>query len=211
MRRERAAIRAVVGEDDPGRDRDRIPAPLSSDDSGQSPFPIDGPHQLVDVDELRLQLDDEQDPARRMPGEDVDDPALAIDREGHLGFCDPALERREHASHRFVHRSVAGVEHPAEVAALPANDSVEPGVERIRHPSDLTQRDGGQVAALDPPDDPTRDPRASGEIVLTPPLTASGWFGAPNLTRRSSIATECAIRGVETAASQSTSTGEASV
>ena len=83
----------AVGNDQPRGHRARCPAPAVADNGRQSSLSIERPDQLVDVGELRLQLDDEQGAASLMPRQDVDDASLAVDREGHLWRKDPAGQR----------------------------------------------------------------------------------------------------------------------
>ncbi len=59
----------------------RQPSPTSPDLGGESPLPVDRPHQPIDVDELGLELDHEEAATRSMPGEPVDGPALAIEQK----------------------------------------------------------------------------------------------------------------------------------
>ena len=92
MRRDPAAIRPTLTDDEPGRDRHRIPATLLRDPRRQPPLPVERPDQLVDVDDLRLELDDQQCAPTRMPGQDVDHAALAVDRERDFGRQDPGRQ-----------------------------------------------------------------------------------------------------------------------
>ncbi len=82
VRSERPSVRPAVRHDHPRRDRHRIPTPRTSHGRREPALAIQGGHELADVDDLGLQLDDQQDPACRVPREDVDDAAFAVDREG---------------------------------------------------------------------------------------------------------------------------------
>ena len=53
-------IRASVGDRDPARYGRGTPTTLPGDARREATLPVDAAHQLVDVDELGLQLDDEQ-------------------------------------------------------------------------------------------------------------------------------------------------------
>ena len=170
MRSERAAVRPVVGQDDPSPDSVRIPATIASKQRGQTTLAIDRTHQLVHVDEFGLEFDDEQDPPTGMPGEDVYDAALSVDRERHFWFGDPSIQRLEPSGHRFMHGGVTDTDQPAKISSLPADDGIEAGVERRRDPTDLPQRDGRRGAALDPPDDASRYACSGGHVILTQAL-----------------------------------------
>ena len=65
--------------------------------------------QLLDVDEIRLDLDHEGDRRERMPGEQVDSPTLAEMVEAHLGTDDPPPARQALLDGGRPERSVAGV------------------------------------------------------------------------------------------------------
>ncbi len=58
--------------------------------------------ELIDVGDVRLQLDDEEHSRARVPGEDVDDSALAIDRKRDFGLGDPVGKSAERPRDQFV-------------------------------------------------------------------------------------------------------------
>ena len=57
MVREATAVGARVGNDDPGRDSLRVPAPIASNGRGQAAVPVDLGDQATRLDDLRLELD----------------------------------------------------------------------------------------------------------------------------------------------------------
>ena len=72
--------------------RERIPATSCNDPWREPALPIQGPDQLVDVDDVRLQFDHEEGASTWMPRDDVDDAPFRVDREGHLRRKDPVRE-----------------------------------------------------------------------------------------------------------------------
>jgi hypothetical protein len=67
MRGDASIVGPRRSEDDPGRDGPRVPAALLRDLDRQSPAPIHSPHEFADVDQFRLELDDQERPSSRMP------------------------------------------------------------------------------------------------------------------------------------------------
>ena len=96
------------------------PALLDRDLDREPTLPVGRADQLVDVGDVRLELDDEQRTSARMPGEDVDDAALAVDRERDLGRGDPCRQVAESPGDGLVQSRVTGVEQPIEVAGAPS-------------------------------------------------------------------------------------------
>ena len=72
-------IRPTCRDDDPGRDGQRIPPAVADDLTDQSGLLADLSDHLVDVDDVRLELDHEDGPPARMPGDDVDDTAPRVE------------------------------------------------------------------------------------------------------------------------------------
>ena len=62
-----------------------IPSTLGRHPRSEATLAIESPKQLVHVDEGCLELDHQQCAATRVPREDVDDAALAVDRERDFG------------------------------------------------------------------------------------------------------------------------------
>ena len=86
----------------------RIPPAHARDLAGQAPLPIERPDELVHVDDIRLEFDDQQRAAARVPGEDVDHPAFAVDRERDLRREDPLGQLpQKPARDRLVKRECA--------------------------------------------------------------------------------------------------------
>ncbi len=166
-----ASVRRRVGDEDPTADRCRLPSALASDHAGDPTVSIDGRHQVLDVHDGRLELDDQERPAARMPGEDVDDATFAVDGERDLGAVHPSREPSEHPGDCLVQRGVAGTEQAVELASAPPGNHVNPDVERRSHPSQCLHGHLVEMSTLDQRDHPSRDPGRSGHILLAPAAT----------------------------------------
>lgn len=104
-------IGGTVGNDNPYSHDGRDPTAITDDFGGQSTLAIDRAHQVADVDDVGLQLDDEQGPRLRVPRHDVHDSAFAADRERDFRRHLPAGKRQERPSHRLMQRAVASIQH----------------------------------------------------------------------------------------------------
>ena len=99
VRRDPFTIRAPGRHDHPSRHGQRIQPSLFGNPPGQSHLAVECTEKLVDVRDVRLQLDNEQRATTRVPGQDIDDSAFAVDGERDLGGKDPLRESRsEHAA-----------------------------------------------------------------------------------------------------------------
>ena len=92
MRREPRPIGPAVRDQHPYRHRSRLPAPVVNDLARETLPPIHRAHEVVHVDDLRLELDHEQCPSSGVPRQDIDDTALPEDRVRHLRCQDPIRE-----------------------------------------------------------------------------------------------------------------------
>jgi hypothetical protein len=106
-----------------------------------------------------------------MPREDVDDPALTMDRERHLGLDHPALRRREQPSDSLVHRGVSRVEEPCQVGAVPSHVRLEARAERGGHSPEFPERYRPSATSFDASDDRRRYARSSRKVDLPPALS----------------------------------------
>jgi hypothetical protein len=92
--RHASPVRARVEDHERDADRRRLAAALSGDARRQPPLPIERPEQLVDVDDGRLELDDQERGGPLVPSHDVDDPALAqIENETSCWACQARCRR----------------------------------------------------------------------------------------------------------------------
>ena len=159
-------IRASVGDRDPARYGRGTPTTLPGDARREATLPVDAPHQLIDVDELGLQLDDEQAARGWMPCKTVDDPTLAVHREGDLRLEDPSRKGDEPDREGLMQRRVACVDEPPEVPAMPADRQVQSRVEGYCDRSNVVDSDPGQSTTFDKLNDGARHDRRDRHLLL---------------------------------------------
>jgi hypothetical protein len=100
-----ATVGRAVGHDHPHRDSNvaaDIPAASAGDLGGEASLSVHSPDELVDVRDVGLQLDHEKCLPAGVPGKDVDDSTLAVDRKRDLGFRDPVRQLDEALSDSLV-------------------------------------------------------------------------------------------------------------
>ena len=182
MSREPSAVRAARRKDHPGRHGYRIPATISHDLADEPSLHVDLPNELIDVRNVRLEFDDQERPLRRMPRDDVDDPALSIDRERDLGCEHPCRELAgEPARDELVQRGVLGVEQAIEVAGAPPGHEVDSNIQRRCDPPDRIERECPGMASLDPGNGRGRDTGPCRKVSLAPAsLQPNGADRRPN-------------------------------
>jgi hypothetical protein len=139
-------IRSWLRDHEPCPDLGGPPAPLGRNVADQATTTIGGRKDLADVNELRLQLDNQHRPHARVPAYEVDDPALAVAVEGDLRQDGPTLIN-EHWSHLLAHRGVTTSHESIEISASPPRDEIDPNLEGRRSSSKARQAD--DVTALD--------------------------------------------------------------
>jgi len=99
----------------------------------QPPFAPERREEFVHVRPVGLEFDHQQGAPTRMPGEDVDDSALAVDREGDLRREDPCGQLvPERSRDGLVQRRVRAVQEAVEIAGAPAGHQVHPDVQGRR-------------------------------------------------------------------------------
>jgi hypothetical protein len=64
-------IHLGVPDRNPHADRLRVPTTLPGDSGSKTPIPIHGADKLLDIDQFRFELDDQQRPRRRMEREHI--------------------------------------------------------------------------------------------------------------------------------------------
>jgi hypothetical protein len=72
VRLEATTVRAPIADDQPRRNGQWTPASLGGDPARETSLPVQCAQQLVEVHELRLELDDQQCASSGVPSEDVD-------------------------------------------------------------------------------------------------------------------------------------------
>ena len=84
-----------------------------------------------------------------MPGENVDDASLGVNREGDFGGGDPSGQVSEELGEFFVKRRATRVEEPLKLARTPARHDFYPHVQGGTHAAKRMQRKSVQVTSLD--------------------------------------------------------------
>lgn len=164
---------APIEDDDPGTDARGRPAELLGDARAEPDPPVHGRDQVLWINEDRLELDDQEAARLGVPGEDVDDPALAIDREADLRSPDPALDRSEVAHEGFVQVSMCFVRDSIDVAALPAQSDVSPDAECCGYAAEDVEGDATEASALEAADHLSRGTRTARDVCLSQALADS--------------------------------------
>ena len=149
-----------------------MPPALARDPWSQPAISIHRSHELLNVNEIRLQLDDEKRASRRMKCEDVNDPALTIDGERRLRGQKPRRAYK-HSRHTLMKRGVSGIQHPIEIATAPSRQDIDPDLERFRHAQEYGEADAAHVPAFDARDQCLRNLRRQGDVDLAPTLADS--------------------------------------
>lgn len=136
-------IGLAVRDDDPDRDSDGaldLPAEAPGYFRRQPSFPVDRTHELIEVCDIGLELDDEQGATPWMPGEDVDDSALTVDCKRHLRRRDPVGQLAEALGDPLVQCRMTSIEEPVEIPASPSRNKVNANVEGARDGAKSTDR-----------------------------------------------------------------------
>src|SRR6476646_8520176 len=89
----------AFADDHPQAYLNRVPTAFTCNCGCQSSFLVGRAHQLADIDDLCLELDDQQCPRRAVPREDVDYAALAPNVERHLWRDLPTVQCFEESRH----------------------------------------------------------------------------------------------------------------
>ena len=156
---------------DPDRHGLGHPAEPGRDLCCEPALPVDCADEVIDVDDVRLELDHEQGAMTGMPGQDVDDATLAVDRERRLRSERPSRQViPEHPGNQFMQLRMPGIEQSVQVAGTPSGDQIHPDIERSRHLADRLERQLVHVAALDPRHRRPRHIRRGREVDLPPTL-----------------------------------------
>lgn len=167
MFREPAPISAPLRQHDPLADDDGVPSEVANDHAREATTAVRDAEEVVYVNEFGLELDEEQRPMRRMPGDEIDDASLAEMVERHLR-PDLPPRRSKHPGHRFGHVRVALGEHAIERAASPARLDRELDLEDGRDPAKLPEGDLVEMTTLDRRIQPQRDPSLLCDVALPP-------------------------------------------
>ena len=126
---------------------------------------IHGRQQGANLHQQRLHLDNQEGAPHRVPGEEVDDTALAVDRERRFRDDLPA-EPLKHLDNRPLQDRMDSVEQPDRVVAWRPQTNVEPRSTRLRDGSGSPDRHTGQPTGLDVDDGRSWDAGAVGDVDL---------------------------------------------
>ena len=193
MLREACSVRPARPDDDPRRDRERVPAARSRTICRiKRAFSVDLSDQLIDVDDVGLELDHEDRATAGMPGDDVDDTTFAVDGVGDLGGQDPGGELAgEPARDRARGAGVLRVEQAVEVSSAPPRYEIDTDVERRRDPADQVQRERSRMTPLEPRDRRWRYAGLRRQVRLAPTTANADRPDRPPRSRWSSIQRVC--------------------
>ena len=149
---------ASFGHDQGHPDRQRRPASLSRDKRWNQTRPsIERGQEILQVDDLRLDFDDQQCPAGGVPGQDVHRALLAEVVEGVFGDALPA-ERFQDGHDLFDQRGVTCVQQTIKLAASPTQVDHCADLENGAQASQGSDRDMVELPPLDPGNDRLAQP-----------------------------------------------------
>lgn len=156
-------------EDHPGRDSPWRPAASRNDLRREPATSIHRAEQIADVDQLRLELDDQQGAVFRVPQDQVDHAPLTPDRERDLVGHHPRWEVvGERLRHRLMQSGMPSAEDPIELGTASAWQELEPDLKRRRNLPEDTECHLGKLASLDPRDRHLGYAGADRQIELAP-------------------------------------------
>lgn len=168
MERNTPSVGTAIGDDHRRRHALWVPSTFAGNPGRQPTLPIDVAHQLVDVDDLRLELDYQKGPCRRMPREDVDHSSFTVERKRNLRRDHPARQSGECASNRLMQRRVTRVQQPVEIASLPAQNEVEMRTEGVCDARGFAKLQFSHLSSLHSRDGRPGDVCLGSEIFLPP-------------------------------------------
>jgi hypothetical protein len=132
------------------------------------------------VRDYGLDLDDEHEPRRRVPGKEIDRSSLTAYPEPDLGRDLPSRGTKD-CRDDFDESSVVGIDQAVEGFAIPAEAEVGPGAKRACNSIGLGQGDVPRLPCLDADDNRSADTRRIGQVLLTP---------APSMSERPNSTSE---------------------
>ena len=149
----------------------RIPPEIPSDGGREPCLSIERAKELADVHDRGLQLDDQEGPRRGMPRQEVDDTALAADRERDLRTDGPATDLREAPDDRLGEGRVMRMDEPIEIAATPPRRQVDADLEGRGHGADGVHGQQVEAPALQTRDRRVGDAGPIRDVALPQPAT----------------------------------------
>lgn len=153
-------------------DRRTVPSAGLGDLETQSNLTIvRSKHRLL-VRDHGLDLDDEHDPGRRVPREEIDRTAFAADPERDLGRNVPSSETKSRRDN-FDESSVFGIDQAIKGLAVPVQAQIRSSAKRAGDPISLGRRDIPRLPSLDAYDNRSTDTRGICQVLLTPAASMS--------------------------------------
>ncbi len=141
------------------------PTTLSREIAREPSLAIDPVEHRLRVRDDGFDLDDDERAGGRVEAEDVDGPALAPDGERRFDLHGPT--RCSQAPNDGFHdRGVVLIEQAVERLAAPSEPEIHLGTECDRGTDDRTNRDAGQLAAVDQRDQRSREAGLVGDVLL---------------------------------------------
>jgi hypothetical protein len=141
------------------------PEPLRRDRPSVARLLVELPNRLLDRRELRFHLDDEQHQGPGFECEQVDRPALAVDRVRDLDLHEPAGNTQP-PHRRLDERRMPAIHEPIERTASPSDVELGTRVEGLEQGTDRPQRQPVEPTALDERDRRLADARERPESLL---------------------------------------------
>lgn len=159
-------VRTRREDDEPGRDRVRVPPEFDADSTPEAPLPVRRRQHVLEIDELCLELDHQQCSARGLVGQEVDASAFSRDRERHFGPDGPPSSPTDRRCHGLAQPRVFAVQQSIELATAPPQSEVQPDLQGRSDAAHRVERRAPDVPALDPRDRAVRDARPGSERGL---------------------------------------------
>jgi hypothetical protein len=184
-------VRPTADDRHPNSDHPGVPPLFECDRAREPSPPIRCRHHVADVDDLCLQLDDQQCSKLGVPGEEVDDTSLAVDREGDFRPDDPAGHPVELRDHRVMHRCMRRVHEPIEVSGSPTGNDIDSNIERSTRIPQRVERERSDVPAFQPGDRRARHASCERQVRLAPAASkADGSYrrSEPDVVHRTRMA-----------------------
>ena len=139
MVRDAAAVRARLGHDQPGAHGSGVPTEIGRYLRRKATFPIERADEFVHVHDGRLEFDCHDRAGSIVPGEQIDDSSLAIDRERPLRDHDPAGLPGDPGRDNLCQRRMASAGDPVELGVGGSREHLEADPKLRGHGSEFTE------------------------------------------------------------------------
>jgi hypothetical protein len=125
------------------------PPSLHGDALREAPLPIQRSKHFSHVDDLRLEFNYEKGTGLWVPGQEVDEPALAEDRKRCLGRDQPVSAAAEASGNCVLHCRVLSAQEPLQIASAPADRDIDSGVQRAKDVLEALDRQRRDMASFE--------------------------------------------------------------